>query len=233
MNITLTTSGGGKINQRLNKKKGTKKMKELNIINGKMSTLQFAELTGTKHYHVLAKARKLLNDLGIDCNKFSIQYKDSSGKSNVMLELDKDLSLTLAGQYEPKIAYHVAQSFNAVPQLPDFNNPAAAARAWADKHEALQLEQQKTAELSTALDKEFGYCSILRAARFLGVSEKVFNWRPLKAESLRIGYPAKKAPSPRYGYQNLYPLQAFKTCYPDYDFSDLTPDSTNLTPLTF
>jgi hypothetical protein len=74
--------------------------------------LQFVELTGTKHCHVLDKARKLLNDLGIDSTEFSVEYKDSSGKSNIMIELDRDLALTLAGQYEPKIAYMVAKAFN-------------------------------------------------------------------------------------------------------------------------
>ena len=81
-----------------------------------MSTLQFAELTGTKHHNVLAKARKLLEDLEILTTDFSVTRIDLRGKEQTMLELNKDLSLTLAGQYEPKIAYHVAQSFNATPQ---------------------------------------------------------------------------------------------------------------------
>ena len=38
-----------------------------------MSTLQFAELTGTKHKNVLTKARKLLNDLDIQPTKFSVR----------------------------------------------------------------------------------------------------------------------------------------------------------------
>ena len=91
------------------------------------------------------------------------------------------------------------------------------------EREKLILKEKNDA-LSTALDNEFGYCSILRAAIFLGVSETIFNWRPLKAESILIGYPAKKVPSPRYGYQNLYPLQAFRTCYPEFDFEGLRPD---------
>jgi hypothetical protein len=40
-------------------------MEEINIINGKMSTLPFAELTGAMHKNVLAKTRKLLKDLDI------------------------------------------------------------------------------------------------------------------------------------------------------------------------
>ena len=81
-----------------------------------MTTLAFAELTGTQHKHVIAKTRKLLKELDIDSAEFSAEYFDISGKANKMFELDKDLSLTLAGQYEPKIAYHVAKSFNRVSQ---------------------------------------------------------------------------------------------------------------------
>jgi phage regulator Rha-like protein len=65
-------------------------MKELNLVNGKMTTLEFAELTGTMHKHVLHKARNLLKDLNIDSAEFSAQFKDSSGKGNIMLTLNKD-----------------------------------------------------------------------------------------------------------------------------------------------
>lgn len=54
-------------------------MKSLNIVNGKMSTLQFAELTGTAHKNVLTKARKLLNDLEIEAAQFSAAYKSPTG----------------------------------------------------------------------------------------------------------------------------------------------------------
>ena len=50
-------------------------MNTLNIVNDKMTTVDFAELTGTMHKHVLAKARKLLKDLGIDADEFSSAYK--------------------------------------------------------------------------------------------------------------------------------------------------------------
>ena len=54
-------------------------MKDLKIVNGKMSTLQFAELTGTAHKNVLAKARKLLDDLGIRSAQFCADYLDAQG----------------------------------------------------------------------------------------------------------------------------------------------------------
>ena len=88
-------------------------MNELKIVNDKMTTIAFAELTGTTHKNVMAKARKLLKDLGILAAEFSATRLDSRGKEQTLLELDRDLSLTLAGQYEPKIAYSVAKAFNS------------------------------------------------------------------------------------------------------------------------
>ena len=90
-------------------------MNEITLIEETMTSLQFAELTGTEHKHVLAKIRKLLIDLNIqpdDIASCSGQYTDRKGEQRTMMKLNRDLSLTLAGQYEPKIAYAVAQAFN-------------------------------------------------------------------------------------------------------------------------
>jgi phage regulator Rha-like protein len=80
-------------------------MNDLKIINDKMTSLQFAELTNTSHKHVLAKARKLLIALDIDVVSVSSFYIDSRGKKNIMFVLNSELSLILIGQYDPKIAY--------------------------------------------------------------------------------------------------------------------------------
>ena len=93
-------------------------MKTLKIVNGKMNTLQFAELTRTLLGDVHKKTKKLLNDLGFNLDDANLHHeefqivRDDRGYIS-RIELDRDLSLTLAGQYEPKIAYHVAKSFNA------------------------------------------------------------------------------------------------------------------------
>ena len=85
----------------------------------------------------------------------------------------------------------------------------------------LELENSK---LNTLIGSEFGYCSILRAAYFLEVHETTFNWRVLKSHTIFLGRTVKKVPSPHFGYQNLYPLRAFRECYPQFDFDDLTPE---------
>ena len=84
--------------------------------------------------------------------------------------------------------------------------------------------EQDNALLNTIIDNEFGYSSILRAAQYLGVNEKTFNWRPLKRWTLESGLEVKRVPSPRFPYQNLYPIAAFEHCYPQFDFSGLQPE---------
>ena len=88
-------------------------MNKLKLVNGKMTTITFAELTGTMHKHVLAKARKMLKDLGIPVTECSGTRVDSRGKVQPLLALNRDLSLILAGQYEPKIAYSFIKAFNS------------------------------------------------------------------------------------------------------------------------
>ncbi|MBE0438126.1 MAG: antA/AntB antirepressor family protein [Methylomicrobium sp.] len=109
-------------------------------------------------------------------------------------------------------------------KLPNFNDPAAAARAWASEYEAKQKTLEENAKLNTIIDNEFGYSSILRAATYAGVHEKTFNWRVLKKTTLGMNMKVKRVPSPRYGYMNLYPIRAFEIAYPDIDFDDLKPE---------
>jgi hypothetical protein len=91
-----------------------KPLAELNIVNGKMTTLDFAKLTRTRHNHVLEKARKLLKDLGFQPTEFSVGYLDAKNEAREMLELDRDLSLTLAGQYEPTFTKAIIEGLNRV-----------------------------------------------------------------------------------------------------------------------
>ncbi len=34
-----------------------------------------------------------------------------------------------------------------------------------------------------------------------------------------MGYTIKKAESPRFGYQNLYNINVFRACYPEYNYN--------------
>jgi len=105
--------------------------------------------------------------------------------------------------------------------MPNFNNPAEAARAWADEFEAKELAQLKAKNLTEALGRSMERASILRVAQCVGVHEKTFNWRRLKEHSTVLGHEIKKMPSTRYGYRNTYHIDVFKAAYPQFDYSVL------------
>lgn len=60
-----------------------------------MTSLEIAKLTEKAHKQVLSDIDKMMGNLEISSADFSAEYKDSSGKSNRMYNLDKELTLTL------------------------------------------------------------------------------------------------------------------------------------------
>jgi sugar diacid utilization regulator len=111
--------------------------------------------------------------------------------------------------------------------LPNFNNPAEAARAWALEYEAKQLAERKVENLTDAIGRSLERASILRVAQSLGVHENTFDWRKLKKHSDMLGLEVRRVPSTRYQYQNTYHIDAFKSAYPQFDYS-LIKDFENL-----
>lgn len=75
------------------------------------------------------------------------------------------------------------------------------------------LEQQNEC-LSEAVDELFNYSSIVRIAKFNGISETRFKWYRLKAVSVKMGLEIKKVPCPRFVEKNLYSHDAWRVAYP-------------------
>ncbi|QTD44213.1 Rha family transcriptional regulator [Ottowia testudinis] len=109
-----------------------------------MSSREIAELTGKEHKNVLADIRKMLAELGVTSAEFSANLPDSYGRAQQCFNLPKDLTLTLVAGYNVRMRHRIVtrwmelESQAAKPQaptLPDFTNPAEAARAWADQHD--------------------------------------------------------------------------------------------------
>lgn len=199
----------------------------INTTTKTMSSLEIAELTQKDHADVLKDIRRIMEEAEIDHGKFSGIYKDSMNREQPCYNLPRRECDLIVSGYNVKYRLAIIDRWQELEATPK----PALPTTYIEALEALMASEKVKAELTaknsalaTALDQEFGYCSILRAALFLGISEKSFSWRKLKAESLLIGYPAKRVPSPRYGYQNLYPLQAFRNVYLEHDFEGLTPD---------
>jgi hypothetical protein len=179
-----------------------------------------------RHNDFTAKIRKVLGDKAAI---FIAPLKTDSGQNahGYLLPKREAHLMVMSESYKVQAAvYDRLQELESKQAfaLPNFNNPAEAARAFADEFEAKQKALAEVAKLNTIIDNEFGYCSILRAAVYAGVHESLFDWRVLKRFTLGIKMEVKRVPSPRYGYQNLYPIKAFQECYSHIDFDDLTPE---------
>ena len=68
-------------------------IESINVLT--MSSLEIAELTGKQHKHVLTDIRKMMDDLEINSDVFTAQYKDSTGRSLPMFNLPKEETIHL------------------------------------------------------------------------------------------------------------------------------------------
>ena len=117
--------------------------------------------------------------------------------------------------------------------VPDFSDPVAAARAWADEYEARQIAERTKAEIgsrreATAMntasqlakrnkaleiraDRSRQYASVKRLEKvFKG---RTFDWRPLKRAALELGLPPKKIDDANYGEVNVYHADVWQKVY--------------------
>ncbi|MGH8379282.1 phage antirepressor KilAC domain-containing protein [Pseudomonas sp.] len=119
-----------------------------------MSSAEIAELTGKLHKNVIRDIREMLDALEQDGSDLSHvrEAKDSRGYT-AEFHLDRELTETLLTGYSiplrRKVIHRLHELEQAAPRviatLPDFSNPVAAARAWADEMEQKQVAQHALA----------------------------------------------------------------------------------------
>lgn len=141
-----------------------------------------------RHDHFMAKVPQVLGETVAP--NFRDYYKASNGKQNPMFRFPKREACLMAMSYSYDLQAKVfdkmteleekAKSFAA---LPDFNNPAIAARAWADQVESRQMAETKLALVAPkaeALDRiadADGTMNLTLAAKALQAQpKKLFNW---------------------------------------------------------
>lgn len=115
-----------------------------------MSSLEIAELTNKAHKNVLADIRSMFSELEMDWAGYSAQYQDSTGRSLPCFNLNRDLTDTLLTGYSAKMRLAVIQRWRELESqqaitLPNFNDPAASARAWAEQFELSKAAQEALA----------------------------------------------------------------------------------------
>lgn len=115
-----------------------------------MTHRDFAEMTGVRQDSVQRTMETMQErgELSFTQSVEMIPIGKGGQREAISLLVDERNSYILMAKLNPDfcalLADHWKQTKNAqpvVPQLPDFNNPVIAARAWADKEEARQLAQ--------------------------------------------------------------------------------------------
>lgn len=140
-------------------------------------------------------AKRTIEDfaLSIDfAKKLSMMAKTEKGEQarNYFIECEKQIQKALPATYKEALLALIEKE---------------------EEKERLALQVEN---LDTVLDSLLEWVSIIKVARHNKIKETTFDWHVLKKASIELGYPIKKAESPRFGYQNLYHINVFKRCYP-------------------
>lgn len=100
-----------------------------------MSSREIAELTGKEHKNVIRDIRVLLGELGDGSTLSHVREEKDARGYTACFHLPKDLTLTLVAGYSAPLRHRIVSRWLELemdsPKLPDFTNPAEAARAWA------------------------------------------------------------------------------------------------------
>ena len=187
-----------------------------------MTSREIAELTGKNHADVLRDIRNLQDQVGTESIFALSDYKDSTGRTLPMYELDKKQILLLVSGYNALLRLKIINRWEELEiknkkQLP--STYIDALKALVESEEAKQKALLQVDNLNTVLDNLLDWVSIIKIANHNKIKETYFSWRLLKDKSNELGYLIKKAESPRFGYQNLYHLVVFKACYPELNYN--------------
>ena len=147
-----------------------------------MSSLEIAELTGKQHKNVLADIDKMLNELEIQSAEFSADYQDDKGRVYRCYHLPKRETLILVSGYSALLRAKIIDRWQELERanqsvLPDFFNPAAAARAWAEQYELAEKAKRDLAIADGALEhlaESEGAMCLTSAAKGLGITRNLF-----------------------------------------------------------
>jgi len=180
----------------------------------------------------------MLEKLDLHSAEFSAQYQDRMGRSLPSFNLPKDLTLTLVSGYDVSLRYRVVKRLEALearsnPALIDWTNPAQAARAFADQYEATQRaiatkaeigSRREATSMNTAsqavkeanrlrieLDKSREYSTIKRMQ--LLTHGLHFDWRKLKAATVKLGADSIDVFDANYGTVKAYRADVWLEAY--------------------
>lgn len=154
-----------------------------------MSSREISVLCEKQHQHVKRDTENMLVELEIDVSSFGRIYLDSMNRKQTEYCLPKDLTLTLVAGYNVKLRKRIIDRWLeleqqvASPSLPNFQDPVAAARAWADAKEGQLVAEQKATQLENKVIELAPKAAV--ADRIVTVSEGAMNVT-LAAKTLQV-----------------------------------------------
>lgn len=130
-----------------------------------MTHLQFASITGKRNDSV-KRTMETLVEQGVISFTQSVE-KGTGGRPTTLYRVNERDSYIVMAQLDPKFTAQLVDEWKqlkeekdkGILQLPNFNNPAEAARAWAEQYETAQLallEKKKVEEYSERQTKYIG-----------------------------------------------------------------------------
>ncbi len=130
----------------------THTMNHLATVAQTMSSREIADLVESRHDKVKQSIERLATRGVIGLPPMG-EYLDSLNRKALEYRIEKRDSYVIVAQLSPEFTARLVDRWQELeerqtqPNLPDFSNPAAAARAWADALEAQQSAQQEVRRL--------------------------------------------------------------------------------------
>jgi hypothetical protein len=172
--------------------------------------------TDVRHSDLIKKIEKEFEQEINEGNISSVEIKDLKGEFRKAYELTFEESLQLLMSESKTVRKGCIQIMKAKIKP---KTRVELARENLALIENIELLEQKVVNLDTVLDNLLEWVSIIKVSKFNKVPERIFEWRKLKSKSEELGYLIKKAESPRFGFQNLYHIDCFKSCYPQFNYN--------------
>lgn len=227
----------------------SKTMQLMNVSNEvTMTSREIADLVEARHDNVMVSIRKLIDE-GILSERTPTYYiHPQNGQKYPQLEMNYRDTMVVASGYKADMRAKIidrwmeleASKKKDAPAIPDFSNPAAAARAWADAFEKQQAAialanhaiatkaeignrreatamntasqaVKKATALEIQLDRSKEYASIKRM-EMLYHGQK-FEWRKLKATGQEMGIEPIEIFDANYGTVKAYHKDVWRETY--------------------
>lgn len=161
-----------------------------------MTSLEIAEVTGRNHKDVMRSIREMEEAwIKVNGRKFAlVEYKDAKGEMRPCYSLSKTECLYIATKFNDearaKLVLRWEELENQVRKseivMPNFSNPADAARAWADQYErnlALEANNKELKEENQTLAPKGEYFDDLVARNLLTNFTKVAHQLNIKRKT--------------------------------------------------